>query len=91
MDTADLVSPHMGWNQIKVEKDNPLFTGIADGSYFYVVHSFCAPISQYTLASCEYGQGFSAAIGNNNFYGVQFHPERSGDAGATLLQNFIRM
>ncbi|GHB75937.1 imidazole glycerol phosphate synthase subunit HisH [Psychrosphaera saromensis] len=91
MDTADLVSPHMGWNQIKVEKDNPLFAGIADGSYFYFVHSFCAPVSQYTLASCEYGQAFSAAIGNNNFYGVQFHPERSGDAGATLLQNFIRM
>lgn len=91
MDAGELVLPHMGWNQIKVEKNNPLFEGIQDGSYFYFVHSFCAPMSDYTLASCEYGQPFSAAIHNKNFYGVQFHPERSGEAGSTLLQNFIGM
>lgn len=91
LESGDLVLPHMGWNQIKVTKDNPLFKGIEDGSYFYFVHSFCAPVSEFTLASCDYGQAFSAAIGSNNFYGVQFHPERSGVAGSLLLKNFIEM
>ena len=91
MQAGDLVLPHMGWNQIKVENDSPLFNGIEDGTFFYFVHSFCAPISEHTLASCEYGQPFSAAIFKDNFYGVQFHPERSGQAGAKLLENFINM
>jgi len=91
MQVGDLVLPHMGWNQIKVEQSSPLFEGIEDGSFFYFVHSFCAPSSQYTLASSEYGQTFSASIGKDNFYGVQFHPERSGKVGAQLLQNFINM
>lgn len=91
MQVNDLVLPHMGWNQIKVEQDSPLFEGINDGSFFYFVHSFCAPKSEFTLASCDYGQTFSASIGKDNFYGVQFHPERSGQAGANLLKNFINM
>lgn len=91
LESGDLVLPHMGWNQIKVCADHPLFKGIEDGSYFYFVHSFCAPISDYTLASCDYGQTFSAAIGRENFFGVQFHPERSGAAGSQLLKNFIEM
>lgn len=91
MKTGNLVLPHMGWNQINVAASNPLFAGIPDGSYFYFVHSFCAPISDYTLATCDYGQAFSAAIGKDNFFGVQFHPERSGTAGAQLLKNFIEM
>jgi glutamine amidotransferase len=91
MQVGDLVLPHMGWNQVKVEKDSPLFVGIDDDTFFYFVHSFCAPISEHTLVSCEYGQTFSAAIAKDNFYGVQFHPERSGQAGAKLLTNFINM
>ena len=91
MDVGELVLPHMGWNQIKVEKETALFDGIKDGSFFYFVHSFSAPVSTYTLASCDYGQAFSASIGKDNFYGVQFHPERSGEAGAQLLNNFINM
>jgi glutamine amidotransferase len=91
MDTNGLVLPHMGWNQICSSKDTPLFEGIPDGSYFYFVHSFCAPESSYTLASCDYGQRFSASIANENFYGVQFHPERSGQVGAQLLTNFINL
>lgn len=91
MQVGDLVLPHMGWNQIKVEKDSPLFDGIDDDTFFYFVHSFCAPISEHTLVSCEYGQAFSAAIAKDNFYGVQFHPERSGQAGSKLLTNFINM
>lgn len=91
MQANDLVLPHMGWNQIKVEQNSPLFEGIKDDSFFYFVHSFCAPQSEFTLASCDYGQTFSAAIGKDNFHGVQFHPERSGQSGAKLLNNFINM
>ena len=91
MQVGELVLPHMGWNQIKKVNDSPIFEGIKDDSFFYFVHSFCAPKSEFTLASCEYGQGFSASIGKDNFYGVQFHPERSGKAGAALLNNFINM
>jgi len=91
METNGLVLPHMGWNQIQVLSNSPLFKGIDGGSYFYFVHSFCAPVSDYSLASCDYGQSFSAAIGKDNFQGVQFHPERSGEAGAQLLKNFIEM
>lgn len=91
MKVNELVLPHMGWNQIKVEQNSALFEGIKDGSFFYFVHSFCAPESDFTLASCDYGQKFSAAIGKDNFQGVQFHPERSGQAGAKLLNNFINM
>lgn len=91
LESGSLVLPHMGWNQIKVNQPHPLFEGIDDGSYFYFVHSFCAPDSSYTVASCDYGQTFSAAIAKDNFFGVQFHPERSGKAGSKLLKNFIEM
>jgi len=91
MEAGKEVLPHMGWNQIRVNKDNPLFKGIKDGTYFYFVHSFCAPVSEYTLASCQYGLTFSASINKDNFFGVQFHPERSGAAGSKLLKNFIEL
>ncbi|MDN4503629.1 imidazole glycerol phosphate synthase subunit HisH [Alteromonadaceae bacterium BrNp21-10] len=90
MQVGELRLPHMGWNQIKVAKDNPLFAGISDGSYFYFVHGYAVEVGSHTLAACQYGVDFSASIGQNNFYGVQFHPERSADAGAALLQNFIK-
>lgn len=83
--------PHMGWNQTTALNNNPLFKGIDDGSYFYYVHSFALPISEYSIAYCDYGSRFSAAINRNNYYAVQFHPERSGDAGAQLLENFIQL
>lgn len=83
--------PHMGWNTVTSARENPLFAGIDDGTYFYFVHSFAVPEYENTLASCEYGQRFSAAIAHNNYFGVQFHPERSGDAGAQLLTNFVNM
>ncbi|WP_232455136.1 imidazole glycerol phosphate synthase subunit HisH [Oceanisphaera avium] len=83
--------PHMGWNQITSMPDHPLFKDIADGSYFYFVHSYAVPVGDYTLASSQHGLSFSAAIGNANFFGVQFHPERSGRAGAQLLKNFLEL
>ena len=89
MQVGDLRLPHMGWNTVTPENDNPLFSGLAAGTYFYFVHSFAVEKYQYTLASCDYGQPFSAALNKDNFYGVQFHPERSGEAGARLLKNFV--
>jgi len=83
--------PHMGWNAVTPLEQNSLFKGIAAGTYFYFVHSFGLPVYQQTLARCDYGSAFSAAIKHNNFYGVQFHPERSGDAGAQLLTNFVNL
>ena len=90
LDSKGLPLPHMGWNQINVS-DHPLFEGIEDGSYVYFVHGYRAPISEYTLASCTYGENFSAAIGKGNFFGVQFHPEKSAAVGAKILQNFLNM
>ncbi|WP_034915840.1 MULTISPECIES: imidazole glycerol phosphate synthase subunit HisH [Erwinia] len=83
--------PHMGWNRIVPQAGNHLFRGIPDGSYFYFVHSYAMPVNEYTIAQCQYGEAFSAAIQKDNFYGVQFHPERSGAAGAQLLKNFLEM
>ena len=81
--------PHMGWNTVTPVTDAPLFKGIDSGSYFYFVHGFAVALSEFTMASCQYGMDFSAAIHKDNFFGVQFHPERSSDVGAQLLKNFI--
>lgn len=89
MTSDSLTLPHMGWNQIQVEQESPLFYQIDSGSWFYFVHGYCVPVGTHTLASCQYSQPFSASIQHNNVYGVQFHPERSGDAGAQLIRNFI--
>ncbi|MDM7860263.1 imidazole glycerol phosphate synthase subunit HisH [Alteromonas sp. ASW11-36] len=91
MQVGDLRLPHMGWNTVTPSHPNDLFKGIDAGSYFYFVHSFAVKPFAHTLASCEYGMPFSAAINKDNFFGVQFHPERSGDAGAQLLKNFVSL
>lgn len=89
MQVGDLRLPHMGWNTVTPVTDTPLFKGIGAGTYFYFVHSFAVDVYQHTLASCDYGMSFSAALHKDNFFGVQFHPERSGEAGAQLLKNFV--
>lgn len=91
MQTGDLPLPHMGWNTVSANAGNPLFKGIEAGEYFYFVHSFAMPVGDYTIAQCEYGQPFSAAIQNGNYYGVQFHPERSSKAGSQLIRNFLEL
>lgn len=83
--------PHMGWNWVYPKAGNRLFNGIEDGEYFYFVHSYAMPVNAYTIAQCNYGEPFTAAVQKDNFYGVQFHPERSGAAGAQLLKNFLEM
>lgn len=91
MDVSPLRSPHMGWNQVTPKSDEPLFKGIPAGSYFYFVHSYALPVNDNTIASCDYGAPFTAAVNKDNFYGVQFHPERSGKAGAQLIKNFLEL
>jgi len=83
--------PHMGWNRVYPKAGNRLFNGIEDGSWFYFVHSYAMPVNAFTIAQCQYGEAFTAAVQKDNFYGVQFHPERSGAAGAQLLKNFLEM
>jgi len=83
--------PHMGWNTLTKVVNHPVLKGISVDDYFYFVHSFAAPISEYTLASCEYGNEFSAIIGKDNFIGCQFHPERSSALGSKIIQNFLNL
>jgi glutamine amidotransferase len=83
--------PHMGWNTLTTIAEHPVLKGISVDDYFYFVHSFAAPISEYTLASCEYGSEFSAIIGKDNFIGCQFHPERSGALGSKIIKNFLNL
>lgn len=81
--------PHMGWNRLRLVANGPLLAGLADGEHFYFVHSYALPVNGASLGTCEYGQPFAAAAGNGRAFGVQFHPERSGPAGARLLENFL--
>lgn len=82
--------PQIGWNNIYVE-DNPLFKGLANNSYCYFVHSYYAELNNNTIASSNYGVDFSCALARDNFYGVQFHPEKSADAGEQILKNFLAL
>lgn len=82
-------APHMGWSKLTAEQPHPLLDGVADGAYVYFVHSYMCPMGPYTLASASYGPRFSAMVAQGNTFGCQFHPERSGAAGARILQNFL--
>lgn len=82
--------PHMGWNALENLK-SPLFEDIAPGSYVYFVHSYYAEITDLTIASASYSLPFSAAMQKDNFFAVQFHPEKSAEVGAQILKNFIEM
>jgi len=83
--------PHMGWNTLENLTDDPLLHGINTGDYVYFVHSFAASVGDKTLATTSYGQPFSAIIKQDNIYGCQFHPERSGQTGAKILANFLKV
>ncbi len=91
IDSKEQALPHMGWNQISFSDNNPLFANISPNAFFYFVHSYCIAVNPYTIATCNYGMDFSAAINKDNFYGVQFHPEKSGLNGHKLLENFIKL
>jgi imidazole glycerol-phosphate synthase subunit HisH len=83
--------PHMGWNTLKIERPSPLLEGVRQGDYVYFVHSYALATGPATIASCDYGNPFSACVQWRNFYGAQFHPERSAKIGARFLQNFLEL
>ena len=82
--------PHMGWNSV-TDLSTALFEGISDGEFVYFVHSFAADVCEDTIAVSENGRRFSAALRKGNFYGAQFHPEKSGDVGERILKNFMNL
>jgi glutamine amidotransferase len=84
-------SPHVGWNQFEVAASSRLFRGVPPSSFVYFTHSFRAPITETTVACCEYGGRFSAAVERDHLFGVQFHPEKSGEIGLKLLGNFCAL
>ncbi|MDZ7807823.1 MAG: imidazole glycerol phosphate synthase subunit HisH [Gracilimonas sp.] len=83
--------PHMGWNKLKGTKAHPILKNLIEKNYLYFVHSYYAPVSEHTLATCNYINDFSAIVAKDNFIGVQFHPEKSGSVGSMILQNFLDM
>jgi glutamine amidotransferase len=83
--------PHMGWNTLSIERANPLLEGVPNEAYVYFVHSYAVDLCAATIASTEYGQPFSACVQWRNFFGAQFHPERSSRVGERLLQNFLAL
>ncbi|TAN18608.1 MAG: imidazole glycerol phosphate synthase subunit HisH [Rhodanobacter sp.] len=90
-DAPGLRVPHMGWNGLSIQREHPLLAGLDDGEQAYFVHSYAVPTGDWTLADCDYGDSFSAVIARGNFYGMQFHPERSAAVGAKLLKNFLEL
>jgi glutamine amidotransferase len=90
-DTPGLPVPEMGWNELEQITQSPLLTDVAEGDYAYFVHSYAAPVSEFTIAQSTYGIAFTAAVARENFYGTQFHPERSARLGSKILKNFLTL
>ncbi len=91
-DNADLKIPHMGWNQLHLHRPHALLDGIAEGAHAYFVHSYHlrASDARHVLADVDYGGPVTAAVGRDNLFGTQFHPEKSQATGLRLLANFLR-
>jgi imidazole glycerol-phosphate synthase subunit HisH len=88
---AMVKSPHVGWNQIQVKNGSRLLRGISSGAFVYYTHSYRAPVVEGTVACTHYGGEFSAAVERGNIFGVQFHPEKSAEAGLKILGNFCAL
>jgi imidazole glycerol-phosphate synthase subunit HisH len=83
--------PHVGWNSLALQPESRLFAGIPDGSFVYFTHSWRAPVISATVAVTNYGEPFTAAVERGNLFGVQFHPEKSGNTGLRVLRNFLEL
>lgn len=84
--------PHMGWNCLDIKQDNPLLKGVPEGSYVYFVHSYQVHTEEaYLVASTDYGCTIPALVAKGNLFGAQFHPEKSGQVGLQILQNFAAL
>ncbi len=88
---AGVKVPHVGWNQVRVERNSRLMQGVEDGAFVYYTHSYRAPVVNGTVAVTDYGSPFSGAVERDNVMGVQFHPEKSGIAGMRVLRNFVEL
>ncbi|GAA4719143.1 imidazole glycerol phosphate synthase subunit HisH [Brevibacillus fulvus] len=91
---GDYKVPHMGWNQLTLQNpDHPLLKGVSDGDYVYFVHSYHIRVKDPSvlLATADYYQEVTAIVGSNNIFGMQFHPEKSGETGMRLLRNFVNL
>jgi len=88
---SSVKSPHVGWNQLEVDSSSRLLRGVPPGSFVYFTHSFRAPVTSTTVACCDYGGRFSAAVERDHLFGVQFHPEKSGEIGLKILSNFCAL
>jgi glutamine amidotransferase len=88
---SSVKSPHVGWNSLAVQEGSRLLRGIAQDSFVYYTHSFHAPVVTETAAASEYGLRFAGAVEHGNIFGVQFHPEKSGDVGLSILKNFCEV
>ncbi len=87
----DRPAPHMGWSRLTIERDDPLLEGVEDGAYAYFVHGFVCPAGPATLARANYGGPIPAVVRRDNRWGCQFHPERSAETGARVLNNFLEL
>ena len=87
----ELPVPHMGWNQLSELRADPLLADVSAHDYLYFVHSYAAAVDDYTLATVHYSRPLAAVVRRDNFWGTQFHPERSAAAGARLLANFLSL
>jgi glutamine amidotransferase len=87
---ASVRVPHMGWNSVDWLRPHPYASGIPDGTQFYFAHSFAVPVSDASVGATEYGEQFSAAIAKDNLFATQFHPEKSGQAGLSLYEAFVK-
>lgn len=87
--STELKVPQIGWNTLNA-KEHALFTGLDKNEYVYFVHSYYAELSDFTIGISRYGENFSSALANDNFYAVQFHPEKSAKAGEQILSNFLK-
>lgn len=90
-DKSLVKTPHIGWAQVQYNMGNALFAGIKQNEFFYYAHSYFLPLQGESIAQSENSTTFSAAVNKGNVYGVQFHPEKSADAGLQLLKNFVQL
>lgn len=90
-ESNDVKVPHVGWNQIAKTRSSRLLDGIESGSFVYYSHSYCAPVTAETIATTDYCGPYSAAVESKNLFGVQFHPEKSGEVGLKVLKNFLAL
>lgn len=90
-ESKSLKIPQMGWNRIEILRDCALLSGIENGAFLYFVHSFYVPQNSACVATCDYGERFSAIVQKDNIFGIQPHPEKSAESGLKILQNFVNL